>query len=33
MYLHDKLTNARGIIYTVAFVVVAVAVLWKLIVR
>ena len=33
MYLHDKLTNARAIICTVALVFVAVVVVWKLIIR
>lgn len=33
MYMHDKLANARGIIYSVGLVVVAVIVMWKLLIR
>lgn len=33
MYMQDKFQNARWTIYKIIFVVLAVAVLWKLIVR
>jgi hypothetical protein len=33
MYMQDKLTNARGIIYTVGLVVAVAVVVWKVVVR
>ncbi len=33
MYMHDKFSNARGIIYTIGLAIVVVVVVWKLVIR
>ena len=33
MYMHDKLNNARGMVYMIGLAVLAVLLAWKLIIR